>query len=111
MAGPSRRRFRTPSNLYYGYVIYNAQLDKTQQPRLVTTMRLIREGEIVFEGQPTPVDVTGQTDLRRIIAGSGLQLGTEMIPGDYILQIIVTDLLAKEKQRTETQWIDFEIVK
>jgi VWFA-related protein len=111
MSGPSRRKFRTPSNLYYGYVIYNAQLDKTQHPTLVTTMRITREGKIVFEGQPTPVDVTGQTDLQRIIAGSGLQLGTEMTPGEYILQIIVTDMLAKEKQRTETQWIDFEIVK
>lgn len=111
MSGPSRRDFRTPSSLYYGYVIYNAQLDKTQQPKLVTTMRIIREGKVVFEGQPTPVDLTGQTDLQRIIAGSGVQLGTEMTPGDYILQVTVTDLLAKEKQATETQWIDFEITK
>jgi hypothetical protein len=34
-----------------------------------------------------------------------------MSPGDYILQVIVTDPLAKEKYRTATQWIDFEIVK
>ena len=111
MSGPSRRKFRTPANLYYGYVIYNAKLDNAQQPKLVTSMRIIREGKIVFEGQPTPVDLTGQTDFQRIVAGSGLQLGTEMTPGEYILQVIVTDILAKEKQRTETQWIDFEIVK
>ena len=34
-----------------------------------------------------------------------------MTPGEYVLQIIVTDALAKEKHRTATQWMDFEIVK
>jgi hypothetical protein len=34
-----------------------------------------------------------------------------MAAGDYMLQVIVTDLLAKEKQRTATQWIDFEVIK
>jgi VWFA-related protein len=112
MSGPSRRKFQTPSNLYYGYFIYNPQLDKAaRQPKLMTTMRIIREGKVVFEGQPTPLDLTGQTDPQRIIAGSGVQLGTEMISGEYVLQVTVTDLLAKDKQATATQWIDFEIVK
>jgi hypothetical protein len=112
MSGPSRRKFQTPANLYYGYVIYNAQRDKaTRQPKLMMTMRLIRDGKIVFEGQPTSADLTGQIDPLRVVAGSGLQLGTEMIPGEYILQVTVTDQLAKEKQATATQWIDFEIVK
>jgi hypothetical protein len=33
-----------------------------------------------------------------------------MGPGEYVLQIVVTDLLAKEKSRVVTQWMDFEIV-
>jgi hypothetical protein len=33
-----------------------------------------------------------------------------MPPGDYILQIIVTDLLADQKHRMATEWIDFEIL-
>jgi VWFA-related protein len=112
MSGPSQRRFRTPSNLYFGYVVYNAQLDKTtRQPKLLAAMRILRDGKVVYEGQPKAIDLTAQSDLQRIIAGSGLQLGTEMAPGEYILQVIVTDLLAKEKERTTTQWIDFEIVK
>ena len=109
---PGRRKFRTPSNLYFGYFVYNAQQDKTtRQPKLIATTRLVRDGKIVFEGEPTPVNTTGQTDLQRIIAGSGVQLGTEMTPGEYILQITVTDQLAKEKEATQTQWVDFEIVK
>ena len=34
-----------------------------------------------------------------------------MQPGEYVLQIVVTDLLAKDKYRVATQWMDFEIVK
>jgi hypothetical protein len=41
----------------------------------------------------------------------GVRLGNELIPGEYVLQITVTDPLADEKHRVATQWIDFEIVK
>ena len=44
-------------------------------------------------------------------AGGSIQLGTDLLPGEYVLQVIVRDLLADEKHRTATQWMDFEIVK
>jgi len=47
-----------------------------------------------------------QADLKRIPSIGRLQLGTEFLPGEYILQVIVTDAAAKEKQIT-SQWIDF----
>ena len=34
----------------------------------------------------------------------------DLPPGEYVLQIIVTDALADERHRTATQWIDFELV-
>lgn len=112
MSSPAQRRFRTPSNLYFGYVIYNAQLDKVaQKPMLTASMRILRDGKIIYEGEPKPVDLTDQNDLGRITAGGGLELGPDMGPGDYVLQIVVTDALANEKQKTATQWIDFEIMK
>jgi len=40
-----------------------------------------------------------------------VNLGAELIPGEYALQVIVTDNLAKEKKyRTATRWIDFDLV-
>jgi hypothetical protein len=38
-------------------------------------------------------------------------LGSEMTPGEYVLQVIVTDVLRTDKYRVTSQWIDFEIVK
>ena len=45
------------------------------------------------------------------VAGGSLLLGADLQPGEYILQVIVIDKLAKEDHRMATQWIDFEIVK
>ena len=108
--GPGVRRLRRGLVLEFGYVIYNAQLDATtQHPRLQTQIRLFRDGRQVFSGDVLTFDPGAQTDMKRLSAGGRLQLGTDMLPGDYVLQIIVTDPLAKEKLRTATQWIDFEI--
>jgi hypothetical protein len=115
-AGPAVRRLKQGMVLDYGYIIYNAQLDKpTGKPQLTTQMVLFRDGKPIFTGRVTPLDLAGQPDMKRLVAGGRLQVATEMSPGDYALQVIVTDMLIKEKskdkRRTATQWIDFEVVK
>jgi hypothetical protein len=78
---------------------------------LTVQARLIRDGQVVFSGQPRPVQITPQTDLRNIGLSGRMLLGIDLPPGEYILQIIVTDALADRKHNTATQWSDFEIVK
>ena len=95
--------------LQYAYVIYNATLGGHGQLQIQT--RLFREGKLFFTGRVQPINLGNQSDPKRLAAGGGLQLGSEMAPGEYILQIVVTDPLAKEKYRVATQWIDFEIAK
>jgi VWFA-related protein len=109
---PAIRRFPVGANLLFGYVVYNAQLDKaTHLPILTAQARIFHEGQVVYTGPLTNVDTAGQADLGRMTAGGGIQLGSTLEPGDYILQIIVNDPLAKEKYRSTSQWIDFQIVK
>ncbi len=109
-AGPAVRRLRRGMVLQVGYMIYNAKLDKaTGRPQLQTQIRLFREGREVFSGNAQPFDAGTQTDLKRLASGARLQLGSEMMPGEYVVQIIVTDLLAKDKYRVATQWIDFQL--
>jgi VWFA-related protein len=111
-AGPAVRRFRRGMVMQYDYAIYNATVDRgSARPQLQTQMRLFRDGKEIFTGRVQPLDPSGQTDLKRLPAGGALQIGTQMPPGEYILQVIVTDSLAKEKYRRATQWIDFEIIK
>ena len=111
-ASPAVRRFRRGLVLRYAFSIFNAQADKaTGRPAVQTQMRLFREGRELFTGRSQPFDATNQADLKRLQAGGAIQLGTNLPPGEYALQVIVTDPLAKEKYRTASQWIDFEIVK
>ena len=111
-AGPAVRRFHHGMAMRYGYVIFNAQQDRTtRRPQLQTQVRLFRDAQQVFAGKLLPFDPGNQTDLKRLVAGGALQLGTGMQPGEYVLQVVVVDTLAREKYRTATQWIDFEIIK
>jgi hypothetical protein len=98
--------------MVYGFMVYNAQIDKAAgQPQLHTQVRLFRNGQLVFNGKELPLNTAGQLDLKRLISVGAVNLGTELPPGEYAFQIVVTDTMAKEKHRVATQWIDFEIVK
>ncbi|HEV7744905.1 MAG TPA: VWA domain-containing protein [Pyrinomonadaceae bacterium] len=111
MAGPAVRRLRQGMLLNYSYTIYNAQLD-AGHPQLQTQMRLFREGKDAFTGKLLPYNGGQQTDMKRLDAGGRLIVGGNLEPGEYVLQVTVTDLLAKNKrQSTATQWIGFEIDK
>jgi len=111
-SGPAVRRFREGSKILLVYSTYNAQLDQAAHlPQLSAQVRIFREGKPVFTGKPMPIDAAGQQDLKRIANITSLQLGPEFSPGEYVLQVVVTDHLASEKQQTATQWIDFEVVK
>jgi hypothetical protein len=111
-AGPALRRLRHDTILNYSYIIYNAQLDASGRPQLQTQMRLFRDGKEVFTGKLLPLNADKQTDMKRLDAGGRLLVGGNLIPGEYVLQVTVTDTLVKNKrQSTTTQWIDFEIIK
>jgi VWFA-related protein len=109
-AGPAVRRLRRGALLEYRYNIYNAQLDAGGKPQLQTQVRMFRDGQPVFTGKLMPLDASKQSDLKRIGAVGRLRLGPEMVPGQYTLQVTVTDPLAPERVRTASQWSDFEIV-
>lgn len=108
---PAMRIFRPGKALTYGYQILNAKVDsRTKQPSVEAQMHLYRDGQKIYTGKPAVIDGTGQADLRRLIAGGRLQLGSKMKPGEYVLQVVVHDRLAKEKYNNAAQWMDFEIV-
>ncbi|HCX30692.1 MAG TPA: hypothetical protein DHU55_13140 [Blastocatellia bacterium] len=107
-AGPAVRRFRPGMIIDYGYEAYNVRLDHaTGHPQLQTQVRLFRENQQVFSSQV--LNVVGQPDAKRVVAIGHLKLGQNLKTGDYILQVIVTDVAEKQKPRVTSQWIPFEI--
>ncbi|HSK72601.1 MAG TPA: hypothetical protein VK892_12940, partial [Pyrinomonadaceae bacterium] len=104
------RQFKQGTVLNYGMAVYNAKLDAARKPNLTLQTRIFRDGKLYFEGKPAPVETAGQTDLGRIKASGSISLGSAMPPGDYVLQMVVTDNLAKEKRKIAAQFVQFEIV-
>lgn len=107
-SGPAVRRFRAGMVIEYGYEAYNLQMDRaTGRAQLQTQVRLFHENQQVYTTQVR--NLAGQPGAKRLTARGSLQLGQNLKAGDYILQVIVTDMTAKDKRRVATQWIPFEI--
>jgi hypothetical protein len=110
---PAVRRFKAGTLMDYAYVIYNAQPGPGNAlPDLRAEVRLFHEGELVASQEEQALD-TGrlQFDLKRLSAKGRLRLSDQLIPGQYVLQIVMKDPRAREPSATASQWIDFEIVK
>ncbi|HMG74166.1 MAG TPA: VWA domain-containing protein [Pyrinomonadaceae bacterium] len=111
-ASPAVRHFSRGMLMDYLFIIYNAHLDKAaNKSQLIAQVRLFRDGQPVFTGKENALSFTGVVDPKRLITSGGLKLGNDLTPGEYVLQVSVRDMLADEKYRTVTQWMDFEIIK
>jgi VWFA-related protein len=109
---PPMRSFRQGANLMFAYAVYKARVDSiTHLLQLTSQTKIYRDGKVIYTGGAVPISIANQPDLQRITNGSRIQLGSDFPEGEYVLQIIVTDNLVKEKPRVAVQWIDFEIVK
>ena len=105
----SLRQFKNGTVLNYGLSIFNAKPGSVENGSLAWRVRLFRDGKMIFEGKPQPATPKSGTAQQPTLAGS-LLLGKDMTAGDYVIQVVVTDKLAKEKYNTATQFVQFEIV-
>jgi hypothetical protein len=108
---PVLRPFHQGETLMFAYAVYKAQLGSDHLPRLTSQTRIFHDGKLFYTGETVPIAMNDQPDLQRITSGSRLKLGTDFPAGEYVLQIIVIDSLAREKDRMVTQWIGFDVIK
>lgn len=103
-----RRRFSPGASLVFGYTIYNAALEKkTSLPQLTTQTFVFRDAVKIYSSGKVKVAADAM-DLKRIATGARLQLGPALTPGEYVVQIVVEDQIAK---RTAMQVTQFEVIK
>ena len=107
--GAARRSFRRGTLLVYGYEIINAKTGASEHPELEVQARLFHDGEQVLAGKTMLATAEGAPDPQRLTASGVMSLGRDMTPGEYVLQVSVTDKLAKSRFNTATQSMDFEI--
>lgn len=90
---------------------HNAKVDKASaSPRLSMQLRMFRDGRQVYAGAVTQLRLKPQPDWQRINVAGSLRLAANAQPGEYMIQLLITDTLAKEKYSASTQWADFEVI-
>ncbi len=103
------RQFKKGTVLNLGFMIFNAKTDASKKPNLGSQTRLFKDGVPVFQGEILPVSMNHQADMKAINFLTSLSLGTSISPGDYVLEIAITDNLAKGKYKAVSQYIQFEV--
>jgi VWFA-related protein len=101
------RRFQPGTVLSYEYFVFNPR--ESTGKRLTTLVQLFHDGKLVRELE-SPEEMLPQAVASQVLARGRMTLGTDLAPGEYVLQITVTDPTAKKGQGIAIQSADFEIV-
>jgi VWFA-related protein len=107
----AQRQFKSGSTLFYNTIIFNPKMvSTTGRPDIKTQVKIYRDRQEVFIGDETPYVLDAYSTPKRLPLRGALLLAAGSPPGQYVLQIVVRDMSAKEKNSLKTKWIDFEIV-
>ncbi len=110
MAKPGLRRFARNANLSFTFMLYNAADEKGAPRNLTMQTRIFRDDKVVYAGTEVPIKAnTG--DLNRASVGDMIRLAPDLEPGNYYLQIVLTEAGDKKKTVPLVEWVDFEIEK
>jgi hypothetical protein len=77
---------------------------------LQVQLRVFRDGKLILNGKTVEMSIANQTDFRQIKGLGAMNLGDKMEAGEYVMQVVVTDALAKEKRKLAAQFVPFEII-
>jgi hypothetical protein len=101
------RRFKAGDALTYSYLVYGTKRNRASN--LVSQIRVFQGDKEVFTNGGQPVVAINDANNEPLLAQGSLKLGAQLQPGEYFMQIVVTDRTASADRRTSEQWIDFEI--
>ncbi len=103
----ANRVFPRGTVLRFGIDVLNAQKAKTAEA-LTVRSRVFQDRKLVFETSEHPVSNLLRNDT--VPYTDAVELGRDMVPGDYVLQIVLTEALGKNKKNVTTQYVQFEVV-
>ncbi|MFV0388058.1 MAG: VWA domain-containing protein [Pyrinomonadaceae bacterium] len=104
----SQKRFPRGSILTYVFEIYNSTTGARESGDLQVLTKMFKDNKLVHSGAPQ--SVPANRDIEKGVSVNGaLRLGKEIAPGNYILQIIVTDNKGKRNRNVAASAIDFEV--
>jgi VWFA-related protein len=103
------RVFGRGATIAFSYGVFNASVDAAKGSRLSVRTRIYATNRLVYEGQPNELDFpSAAVSVRQVT--SKVHLDDRISPGEYVLEVEVTDLYAKESaSRAAVQYTTFEV--
>lgn len=102
------RIFKPGDTIMWAYQILNAKSGKNRKSQLKTMVRLFRDGREVYSADPEEMTLETEKGSNRLIGMGKMEL-VRIEPGDYALQVVVLDELAKKNHRVAAQSISFSV--
>ena len=103
----SRRAFRAGTPIAFSYAVINALVGPAKESKLEVATHIYATGRNVYDGRP--VQLSFAEGVPRQIS-SRLQLDVRLPAGEYVIEVVVTDLLAKDgAPRVASQFVTFEV--
>jgi hypothetical protein len=109
LSTPGLRVFRRGREMTWQAQILNPTL-KRNVPRLLSNIRILRDGKVLSESPPAPLEIAGllPNNQKGVLTAGSVTLGARMDPGDYVLQLVVRD--ENDGSKLVSQSIDFQVV-
>ena len=103
------RAFRRGTALRFGVELLNVKTAAGKPSDLRVQTRVFHDRQLVFESKETLFNTASLTGTGIPVHNDAIQLGENLPPGDYVLQIVVTDGGSKKKG-VATQYVQFEVL-
>jgi len=108
---PALRTYLPGDNLQTLAMIYNADAKALARSEIETQTILYKDGVEFMRGEPTPITLDKVDNPGNIPLLNRLTVGTNMPPGDYVLQILATEKKnGKRKEGVTSQTLGFTVV-
>ena len=108
-AGRVALRILEPGESFrYSYQMVNLTADESKASQIEVQTRILHDGVPIFDSKQRHLDFAPSENSKLRSAEGAMKLGSSIQPGYYVLQVTVTDKLAKEP-RTATQYLQFEV--
>lgn len=109
MGNEAIRIFKPGEKIGWFYQIFNAKSSSDRYANVNVQVRLFHDGLEVLQTEPSLARLPEHPSEKYVLASGHMRITSKLSPGDYALQLVVTDNLAKKKYATASQWIDFEV--
>ena len=107
---PALRTYMSGDNLQTVTMLYNAETDAIARSEIETQTILYKDGKEFLRGAPTPITSDKVDNSGSIPLLNRITVGSNMPPGDYVLQILASDKKnGKKKEEGVYQTLSFTV--